>query len=80
MGKHYKSRIVLEFNLDKENERETFEKLKKFTHPSAIVKDILTGQLPIGIINGNFTETLQQAATSLAIEDDFDDDAFANLD
>lgn len=79
MGKYYKSRIVLEFNLDKENEKETFEKLKKFTHPSAIVKDILTGQLPIGIINGNFTEPLQQAATSV-VDDDFDDGAFASLD
>lgn len=78
MGKYYMNRVVLEFNTDKENEKEIYDKLKKFSHPAAIVKDIITGVLPVEILTGG---TLPQNKDIVKeTEEDDDDDMFVDID
>ena len=75
MGKYARNRIVLEFNLSKEEENILWEKLQKFSHPAYIVKDILTGALPIQLITQK--EIIMSVTNSKEEEDD--DDLFAEL-
>ena len=39
-------RVVLEFNQNKEDEMELYDKLNKFSSPASYVKDVLKGVMP----------------------------------
>ena len=77
MGKYYMNRVVLEFNTDKENEKEIYNKLKQFSHPAAIVKDIITGVLPVEILTGGTLP--QNKDIEKETEEEDDDDMFVDI-
>ena len=49
-------RIVLEFNKGNIEDLKLYKKLIKFSHPAAIIKDILKGVIPITIIDGQVSK------------------------
>lgn len=43
-------RIMVEFKKTDEKEMKIYNKLQEFSNPCAIIKDILKGRLPVGIL------------------------------
>ena len=63
-------RITLEFNKNRKEELNLYEKLQNYSNPAAYIKDVLRGLLPIpGQINVNTTINKTNDAK---IEDDED--------
>ena len=65
-------RITIEFNKNRKEELNLYEKLQNYSNPAAYVKDVLRGLLPIPG-NINITSVYNNSAGSTNYEEDEED-------
>lgn len=65
-------RITIEFNKNRKEELNLYEKLQNYSNPAAYVKDVLRGLLPIPG-NINITSVCNNSAGSTNDEEDEED-------
>lgn len=64
-------RITLEFNKNRKEELNLYEKLQNYSNPAAYIKDVLRGLLPIPC-NIKISSQIENGIENEVIEDDED--------